>query len=326
MYFRGDQARIDNAAMQPYTVGNPANPTNGESMFSHRSDGYAVRGMDPVMALTPHIMPTRVDALVALRLELPFEPLARYIAEKRLQGHQITFMEIIIAAYVRALSQMPEVNRFVAGKRYYIRKGISVCFVVLQKTSDGADKENIAKCTFDPRDTLFDVAARVREAIEETRAEDADNSTMKVAQLLNHPAVASPIVYLARILDRYGIMPRFLIVASPFHTGMFFGNNASVGLPPVFHHIYNFGTTSLFVIAGNIERKVDIDAEGKAVRRRVLPLGVTADERVSPGIIYSKFLSIFQQFINDPRQLEEEPKEVKFDQGHEIKLPKPKKV
>ncbi|HSK69565.1 MAG TPA: 2-oxo acid dehydrogenase subunit E2 [Candidatus Limnocylindria bacterium] len=295
-------------------------------MFGHRSDGYAVKGMDPVVALTPHIMPMRCDALVALRLELPFEPLARYIAEKRQQGSQITFMEIILAAYVRAVSQMPQANRFIANKRFYSRKEITVSFAVLQKTADGSDKENVAKCKFDPKDTIFDVAARIQEAIAVTRAEEASNATLKLATLLNHPLVASPIVYLARFLDRYGVMPKFLIEASPFHTGMFFGNNASVGLPPVFHHIYNFGTTSIFVIVGNVERQTTAEADGRAGKRRVLPLGVTADERVCAGITYSRFLSLFQQMINDPQKLEEPPKEVFYDQGHAYRLPPPRKA
>ncbi len=86
------------------------------------------------------------------------------------------------------------------------------------------------------------------------------------------------------------IGPKFLIDASPFHTGMFFSNNASVGLPPVYHHIYNFGTTSLFVVIGNIERELVLDNDGQVVRKRMLPMGVTADERVCAGIGYNRFL------------------------------------
>ncbi len=59
-------------------------------------------------------------------------------------------MEIVIAGYVRALSQMPQINRFIANKRFYSRKEITVSFAVLQNMADGSDKENIAKCKFDP--------------------------------------------------------------------------------------------------------------------------------------------------------------------------------
>ena len=295
-------------------------------MFGRRSDGYLVKGIDPVVALTPYIMPMRNDAQVMFKLRLPYEPLARYVAEKRLEGHQITFMEIILAGYVRAVSQMPEINRFIANKRYYSRKEITVSFAVLQDMADGSDKENIAKCKFDPADTIFDVAGRIQEAIEETRKELATHSTLKIATILQKPVFAVPVVLLARFLDRYGLMPRFLVEASPFHTGLFFSNNASVGLPPVYHHIYNFGTTSLFVVIGNIERELGLDGDGKVVRKRMLPVGVTADERVCAGIIYSRFLQYFQRCLADPGMLEEPPEKVLFDEGHSYHLPPAKRL
>ncbi len=295
-------------------------------MFGKRSDGYLVKGIDPVVALTPYIMPMRCDAQVMFKLRVPYEPLARYVAEKRAEGHPITFMEIVIAGYVRALSQMPQINRFIANKRFYSRKEITVSFAVLQNMADGSDKENIAKCKFDPRDTIFDVASRIQDAIAQTRLETADNTTLKIATILQKPVFAVPVVMIARLLDRYGLAPKFLIDASPFHTGMFFSNNASVGLPPVYHHIYNFGTTSLFVVIGNIERELGLDNDGQVVRKRMLPMGVTADERVCAGISYSRFLQIFQRTIADPTLLEVPPEQVFFDEGHTFRLPPAKKL
>ncbi len=295
-------------------------------MFGRRSDGFLVKGIDPVVALTPYIMPMRCDAQVMTVLKLPYEPLARYVAEKRMEGHQITFMEMILSAYVRSISQLPELNRFIANKRFYTRKEIVVSFAVLQDTADGSDKENIAKCRFDPRDTVFDVASRIREAIAQTRKETADNSTMKVATILKNPLIANAVVLLGKLLDRYGLLPKYLIDASPFHTGLFFSNNASVGLPPVMHHIYNFGTTSQFVVIGNIEREVGLDNDGQPVRRRILPMSVVADERICAGIVYSRFLQSFQRYLANPTTLESPPETVFHDEDHVITLPPAKKL
>ncbi|MDI9520231.1 MAG: hypothetical protein QM308_03625 [Bacillota bacterium] len=294
-------------------------------MFGRRADGYLVKNMDPVVSLTPYLMPMRCDAQVMMSYKLEYEKLARYMAEKGREGYRVTFMEIFIAAYVRAISQMPEVNRFIMNKRFYARKDILCSFAVLQNTADNSVKENVAKCAFDPHDTIFDVAARIKAAIDETRKADADNTTLKLANLLKNPLIANIIVMLARILDRYGLLPRAIIDASPFHTGLFFGNNASIGLPPVYHHIYNFGTTSLFVVIGNVERKVELDSTGAPVRKRILPAGVTADERVCAGMVYSKFMTLFQHLINNPHELETPPEQVYFDEGHVISLPPAKK-
>lgn len=295
-------------------------------MFGKRGDGYLVKNIDPVIALMPYLMPMRCDAQVMMTYRIDYEKLARFMADKGRDGHRITFMELFIAAYVRSISQQPELNRFIINKRYYARKDIVCSFAVLQDTADGSVKENVAKCKFDPHDTIFDVAARIKAAIEETRKADADNSTMKVATMLKNPFIANAIAAIARLLDRYGILPQYLLNASPFHTGLFFSNNASIGLPPVLHHIYNFGTTSLFVVIGNVERTVELDSAGAPVRRRVLPAGVTADERVCAGMVYSKFLRLFQHLLNNPQELELPPERVYYDEGHVISLPPPKKV
>jgi len=294
-------------------------------MFGKRGDGYLVKEIDPVIALTPYLMPMRCDAQVMLTYKIDYEKLARFMAEKGREGYRITFMELFIAAYVRAISQQPQLNRFIINKRYYTRKDIVCSFAVLQDTADGSVKENVAKCKFDPHDTIFDVAARIKEAIEQTRKADADNSTMKVANLLKRPLVANTLVGFARVLDRYGLLPKYLLDASPFHTGLFFSNNASIGLPHVFHHIYNFGSTSLFVVIGNVERTVDLDVNGQPVRKRILPAEVTADERVCAGIVYSKFLRLYQHLINNPQELEKPPEQVYYDEGHVISLPPVKK-
>ncbi len=295
-------------------------------MFGKRGDGYLVKNIDPIIALMPYLMPTRNDAQVMMTYKIDYERMARYLAEKGRDGYRITFMELFIASYVRAISQLPELNRFIINKRTYTRKDIVCSFAVLQDTADGSVKENVAKCKFDPHDTIFDVAARIKAAIDQTRKEDASNSTLKVAGLLKKPLIANTIVFLGRLLDRYGLLPRYLLDASPFHTGLFFSNNASIGLPPVYHHIYNFGTTSLFVVIGNVERAVELDASGTPVRKRIMPAGVTADERVCAGMVYSKFLRQFQHFLHNPQELEAPPEQVYFDEGHVISLPPVKKA
>jgi hypothetical protein len=290
-------------------------------MFGRRSDGWLIKKIDPIVALTPYLMPMRCDAQVMLKYNVDYERLARYIVQKNGEGYKISFMDIVIAAYVRTVSQLPEVNRFIANKRIYARKEIAVSFAVLKNTSDGSVQENTVKTKFDPHDTIFDVAARIEKDISISRQENADNSTMKLAEFLLRPILANTVVMAARILDRYGIMPKAIIEASPFHTGMFITNMASIGMPAVNHHIYNFGTTSQFVSIGVNERAVEVDRDGAVRKVRNMPLGVVADERVCAGMIYSKFVSKFMGYIKAPEELEIPPEQVFFDEGHEFSLP-----
>ncbi len=291
-------------------------------MFGHRPDGKLVRGVDPIIALTPYLMPMRCDAQVMLSYRVEYERLARYIVKKGGEGVKITFMDLMIAAYVRAVSQMPEINRFIVNKRFYARNELTCSFVVLQNTRNGSVAENTTKCKFDPHDTIYDVAARVAKAIQDSRKEDADNSSIKVAKLLLNPVLATVIAGLARILDRYGLMPRYLIDASPFHTGLFVTNMASIGMPAVNHHIYNFGTTSQFVSIGNVQRTTELTPDGKPYVKRWLPLGVVADERVTAGMVYSKMITEMIRYLTNPELLEKPPEQVFWDEGNKYSEPK----
>ncbi len=295
-------------------------------MFGRRADGKLLKKIDPIIALTPYLMPMRCDAQVFLNYKLDYEKMARYIVEQGSKGNKLTFMELIIAAFVRVVSELPEVNRFVANKRLYARTQLTVSFVLLKDTGDPDNiEENTVKCYFDPRDTIFDVAKRVDIAIEQARREEADNSTMKVAKLLLNPILANIVVFLARFLDRYGIMPKYIMDASPFHTSLFFTQMASIGMPAVNHHIYNFGTTSLFVSMGSVLRETAAGPDGKTVRKRYLPIGITADERICAGAIYAKLVNRIMHYIDNPHLLETPPETVRFEEDNAYSLPRAEK-
>lgn len=287
-------------------------------MFGRRKDGRVLKQIDPMIAITPYLMPMRCDAQVMLDLKADYEKLARYITEKGAEGHKITFTELIIAAYVRVIADLPEVNRFVANKRIYARTELAVSFALLKDTAEpGAIEENTVKCFFNPRDTIFDVSDKVKALINENRREEADNLTIKLTRLLLNPILANTIVTIAKFLDRYGILPKFLMDALPFHTSMFLTNMASIGMPAVKHHIYNFGTTSQFISIGAVERSVVPGPDGKPQRKRMLPLGIVADERICAGAVYAKMVARFNELMNNPALLEVPPESVQFEEGLE---------
>ena len=286
-------------------------------MFGRRADGRVLKEIDPIIALTPYLMPMRCDAQVILNYKVDYERLARYIVQKGNEGYKFTFMELLIAAYVRTVSELPEINRFVSNKRLYARTQLTASFALLKETQEvDAIEENTVKCHFDPRDTIYDVAERVNNAIEQNRLEEADNATLKVAKLLLRPALANTVVFLARALDRYGVLPKYIMEASPFHTSLFITHMGSIGMPAVNHHIYNFGTTSLFLSLGSVERQTVIGSDGKAARKRYLPIGITADERICAGAMYARMVNRMMHYLNNPELLEAPPETVRFEEGN----------
>ena len=292
-------------------------------MFGHRPDGKRLKSLDPIIQITPYLMPMRCDAQVFLEHKADFEKMSRYIAQKSREGQKITFMQILAAAYVRAVSRNPEVNRFIFNKQFYSRNNCSISYTVLKNPQETDSNEDTVRILFDLTDTLFDVRDRMNDAVEKSRAAETGGFAIKLARgLLAVPGLATLIVGLVKLLDRYGIAPAALIRELPLYSGLYITNNGSIGLHHPLHHIYNFGNVSLFFGMGSIQKEAVAEADGKARMRRVLPIGITADERVCSGAHYAAFFFDIIHYMDHPEELEIPPESVRFDEGVEYHVPK----
>ena len=292
-------------------------------MFGRRADGRRVKKLDPIVQMTPYLMPMRCDAQVFLEHKADYEKLSRYIVQKSREGQKVTFMQILVAAYVRAVSRNPEVNRFIFNKQYYSRNNCSVSYTVLKDPQDTSSNETTVRILFDRTDTLFDVRDRMNAAVEASRAtEDGDVVIRLASALLGVPGLATLVVSVVKLLDRYGIAPKVLLRELPFYSGMFITNNGSIGLHHPWHHIYNFGDVSLFIGMGTLVKEAFVESDGRTRMRRWLPLGITADERVCSGAHYAQFFFDIMHLLDNPEELETPPEEVRFDQGLEYHVPK----
>ena len=291
-------------------------------MFGRRPDGRRIEKIDPIMKITPYIMPERSDAQVFLQYKLDYEKMSRYIVSKSREGQKITFMQIIAASYVRTVCLHPEVNRFIFNKQYYARNNCSISYVVLKDPQNPESSEATVRVQFDPSDTLFDVRDRMDHAVESSRATEDGDFVIRLARLvLAVPGLTTLVVGAYRLLDRYGLGTRFIMRELPFYSGLFLTNNGSIGLPAPMHHIYNFGDVSLFIGMGSILKEATVE-DGKARMKRWLPLGMTADERVCSGAHYAAFFFDVLRLLDHPEELETPPESVRFDEGVEYHVPK----
>lgn len=294
-------------------------------MFGRRPDGRRVKGIDPIIRITPYIMPMRCDAQVFLKHRIDLEKLFNYVRAQKLEkGESLSYMQIICAAYVRAISRNPIVNRFIVNKQIFARNNCSVAFTILKDPSNIDKGESVANVKFDLTDTIYDVRDRINAAVEANRGEEADDQF--VSKLLKFvfsvPGLATLVVWLIRTLDRFGLAPSVLMDELPFYVGMYITNTASIRLHDVNHHLYNWGNVGLFFGMGSEER-VAVVEKGETHMKRYLPLGITADERVCSGAHYSRFFNDMKHFLEHPELLETPPEKVLFDEGNEYHLPKP---
>lgn len=283
-------------------------------MFGFRSDGKKLKKVDPIIRFTTYIMPKRYDAQVEMVKEIRCEEMDKYIREKNEQGIKLSYMHIVIAGLVRMYALRPKLNRFVMSGRVYRRNKIYISFTIKQKLIDDADEATI-KIAFTGHESLMQIKDMIDTEIAKNVKSLDKNSTVKTANgFLKLPHfILKPTLGFVKWLDKCGMMPKKIIEASPFHTSCFLTNMKSIGTNFVYHHIYDFGTTGLFVSMGKEKYEPCIDAFGKYEIGKVMKLGLVIDERLCDGLYYAKAIKIGTKHIQNPRLLEEGLKEVYTD-------------
>ena len=96
--------------------------------------------------LEPFIMPDRNDALNMFASSLDITACEEFLREQKKAGYiNMGMLHIFLAAYVRAVSQRPALNRFVAGQRIYARNNIEVVMTIKKELSLDAP-DTVVKC------------------------------------------------------------------------------------------------------------------------------------------------------------------------------------
>lgn len=275
-----------------------------------RKDGRRIKTIQPMYQVMAHLLVERSDSMNMIELNIPEEPIHKYLIESKKQGYRFSHLSVVIAAYVRTIAEYPLMNRFVVNKRIYARNEIAVGMVVLKP---GKDEGTMNKMYFQPSDTIFDIQEKIDRYVEENRAEGDTNSTDDIVRkLLAIPGLCRFAVNVLKWMDMHDIMPAAIIKASPMHCSMSITNLASIRTNHIYHHTYNFGTTSLFISMGNL-REVPVRRHGEIEFERCIPMGVVMDERIADGCQYSRAFKYMQKYLADPRLLETPPERVVED-------------
>lgn len=283
--------------------------------FGDRYDGRRLRSLDPFYKIIPYIMKTRTDAQNYFEEKIDISATEAFIRKKRREiDEPLSFLHVVIAAMVRTISQKPGINRFIAGQKIYARNEISITFVMKKELTEESP-ETTLKVIFEPTDTLWDVVKKVNKAIEENKSMDAKNDTDKVAKLImSVPGfLVKFIVWLMKKLDYIGMMPKVINRASPFHASVFVTDLGSVGIQPVYHHLYEFGTTSVFVAFGIKMKEKVIRSDNSIVEKKYVKVCVSTDERVVDGHYYASAFKLYKTLVQNPERLEVPPAKVEKD-------------
>lgn len=273
-------------------------------MFGLRTDGRKLKTIGPFFRVIPHVMKDRSDSHVYYTQDLPIKSLDEYIAKKEQEGIRMSYMNIIYAALVRLLAEKPALNRFVMDGRTYARHGITISLAIKKEMTEEIE-ETTLKLPFTGAENIFEIKEKLDSAIEQNKDLSAENSTDKLAKLLSLVPnwLFKFIVNMLMFLDKHGMMPKAVISASPFHTSAFLTNVGSLGIDAIYHHIYNFGTTGVFLAMGK-KKKSYVYEDDNIVQEKTISLAWVADERICDGFYYATALKSFYKYMRKPELLE----------------------
>lgn len=304
-------------------------------MFGFRADGKKVKGLDIISKAEPFFMPMRIDAVNYIKAEVPCAPLDDFIARERKNGNNYTYMHITMATIVRIMQLRPKHNRFIMRGIVYQRNNVVLSMDVKKKLSDDGEDLTL-KFEFTGRETIDEVKNIVDSVIAENIAKGEDATTRFIKKLSWTPAwVLRWAIGLFNFMDRHGMLTKGMIKASPFHTSCFFTNLKSIKLNYIYHHLYNFGTTSMFIAMGKERMKSTIENNKDLKVAKMLELGISLDERVADGYYMGRTLKLMKDILSNPDCLKEKlpedgsiptvKKRKKKAKTKKVKAEKPKK-
>ena len=225
--------------------------SNYHRRFGDRKEGRRLRTLPALNMFESYIMINRNDACNQFAGSVEISETDRWLRAKRQEGYKgLGMLHLFIAAYIRVVSQLPGLNRFVSGQRVYARNEILINMMVKRGITTESE-ETCAKVVFEPTDTIYDVYRKMNDAVEEIRVSD-DSGTEKVAGvLMKIPGIFLKFaVWVLRVMDYFDLIPMSLLRVSPFHGSMIVTDLGSLGIPPIYHHLYNFGNLPVFLAFG----------------------------------------------------------------------------
>ncbi len=284
-------------------------------LFYDRSDGRRVRDLRAFNAILPYVVRKRNEAAVLMAKDIDVEAAMAYIRRKngeleasrgqRQEAERYSLFGLLIAAAVRTIAMKPRLNRFVHGRAIYQRKGIAVSFIVKKALTEAAGEGN-AKIRFDVEDCIGEAMERIGSGIEAARCGVPGPDDREFDFWHRIPLGKATATLVFGLLDRFNVAPARMIAVDPLFTSIYVANLGSIGLDTPYHHLYEWGTSSVFMVIGRMFQKEIYKSSGMELKHFV-NIKFTVDERIAEGIYFAHAAALFQRLVSKPEALEAPP-------------------
>ncbi len=268
-----------------------------------RHDASRVEPAHGFNAIFPFIMKGRNDSIAYYPVTIEAERLLEHIEAVKGTPDQITLFEAVMLALVRILRERPTLNRYIIGRRLYQRHDVVLSFIARRQFTEDSSETNVL-VTVRPQDDAATVLSKLRGEIRTAKSGEQKEDEGLIDAFLKLPrGLLQVAVNALNAWDFYVDTPGFLRGIDPLRCSAYVANLGSVGLGAAYHHLFEWGTCSLFVTIGKVLPTVVVGDDGQPAVRRVMELRIALDERIADGYYDARALELFDTYLNDPAEL-----------------------
>ncbi len=260
-----------------------------------RKDATLIKEVDPFHSIVPYVMPKRTEAEVSMTEEFDVTALNAYMKKRNEEeGLNLKLFHAICTAVAKTVYHRPKLNIFIAGRKFWQRKDITLSFVAKQKFQDNAE-ETLMFMKVKPDMTFDSVSKMILGDVEKVRKESTNDldQLMGLVGKLPRPILVF-FFWILKRLEYHGMMPDALSAGDPNYSSVLLSNLGSIKAGAPYHHLSNYGTCSIMITIGTMKTE-----DG----RSTVPMTVTIDERIADGFYFAKSLRIIKYLLENPEEL-----------------------
>jgi hypothetical protein len=268
-------------------------------MFGRRRDGTLAR-VAPYRRILPFLIRRRNEAMVLFDQQLDMSLTQPWLAAWNARtGARATVFHLVLYTLGRVLHERPNLNRFVAGRRIYDRRGVFMTFAAKKAMRDDAPLSTV-KRAFPPDESFAAMVATLTADIRVAKSDAITKVDKELHLLFRLPSfLLAASIWLLRWLDSHGLAPRTLIDDDPMYTSVFVSNLGSLKLDAAYHHLFEHGNCPLFCTVGTIA-PTPLVINGALEVRPALLLRYTYDERIEDGFYAASAIANLRRRVEDP--------------------------
>ena len=274
--------------------------------WSDRRDAKLLRNIDSMHYIMPLMYPNRCDNEAYISETVDLTNVMAYLEKKNASNpeYKYNFFQVIVTAVLKTITLRPHLNRFITNYNLYQRNHVTAAFTIKKIFSDDGE-EGLARIVARKADTIDTIHEAIYKQVSYVRYEGKDQSTESMDALQKLPQFLKKGIGVgARFLESHDLMPQSVIATDPFQSSVVLANLGSIKLRAGYHHLTNWGTTSLFVVIGEMKKRPFPMPDGTEEMRMSVDLGLTVDERISDGYYCSRSVQLLKKLLDQPELLE----------------------